>query len=455
MPKLDIKYFAYDKAPPPRPIRMSVPGWSGPAQKMVDGSEPQPWHCLPFSEGSTYGLELLYPFDNECRVVNDNGFVRFEWDFASEPGAQLTGAEFVSFFPKESSKYYVFHTGLNVQAPPGHTLRTEPHPCFFTDDTGTVPCSLIGNVQTEWWPKRLFVAFRAPPPGRRHIFRRGEPYAQIIFVPQEMDYQLIPMTPEEEARRRRLETDVSLAGPQIARNIWHNPTGFEFNDHYKLMARAFSRGGMSGLEDEVRGAVERHKMGLPHDKPIAECLDMARQFLAAGEYIKARALYFHVIDRDPDNAQALCQLGVVAACMQSPLLALDLMSKAVRLQPGSAYFQGNLGELLRTMGRYPEAEAALRASLQINPGDANVLSGLALAVAHQERIQEAVQLAREALKLAPQSPVAYARMGAILALGGQATGAKTYYESALRFDPAFEEARQGLASLGPTPAHPS
>jgi len=448
MSKLEIKYFAYDKAPPPRPIRLSVPGWSGPPQKMVDGSEPQPWHCLPFGEGSTYGLELLYPFDNECQVVNDNGFVKFEWNFASERGAMLTGSEFVSFFPKENSKYYVFHTGLNVQAPPGYTLRTEPHPRFFTDDTGTVPCSLIGNVQTEWWPKRLFIAFRAPTPGNRHIFRKGEAYAQIIFVPQETAYSLVPMTPQEEAWRKQLEHDVSLAGPQIARNIWHNPVGFEFNDHYKMMARAFSRGGMEGLEDEVRRAVERHKMGLPHDKPISEILEMARKFLADGEYIKARALYFHVIDREPENAHALCQLGIVVACMQSPMLALDLMSKAVKLQPQSAYFQANLGELLRTMERYPEAEAAFRASLQLDPNDPNVLSGFALAIARQGRLQEAVQACRVALKLAPQSAIVSSRMGTILAIGGQPAGARAYFETALRFDPNYQEARRGLESLG-------
>src|SRR5882724_6387044 len=98
MAKLEIKYFTYDEAPPLRPIRMSVPGWSGPPQKMVDGSEPQPWHCLPFTEGSTYGLELLYPYETECHVVNEGGRVRFDWDFAAEPGGMLTGGEFVTFF---------------------------------------------------------------------------------------------------------------------------------------------------------------------------------------------------------------------------------------------------------------------------------------------------------------------------------------------------------------------
>src|SRR5579862_6774250 len=113
MDKLQLRYFTFEKSPPPQPIRMKVPGWSGPAQKMEDGSEPQPWHCMPFTEGATFGLELVYPFQTECQVVNDAGQVRFEWDFAREPDGKLTGGEFVTFFPKEASRFYLFNTGVD------------------------------------------------------------------------------------------------------------------------------------------------------------------------------------------------------------------------------------------------------------------------------------------------------------------------------------------------------
>src|SRR5947207_12525839 len=120
MQNLNIKYATYVNAPPPRPIRIEVGGWSGPAEKMVDGSEPQPWHCLPFVEGSTYGLELVYPYEAECHVVGANGTIRFEWDFAKEPGGVLTGGEFRAFAPVDASKYYVFSTRLDLVPPPGY-----------------------------------------------------------------------------------------------------------------------------------------------------------------------------------------------------------------------------------------------------------------------------------------------------------------------------------------------
>src|SRR5947208_596092 len=103
MDHLPIKYSTYASALPPRPIRLAVGDWSGTSAKMEDGSDPQPWHCLPFVEGSTHGLELIYPYEVECQVVNDSGIVRFDWDYAKEPGGELTGAEFLLFSPVRAS----------------------------------------------------------------------------------------------------------------------------------------------------------------------------------------------------------------------------------------------------------------------------------------------------------------------------------------------------------------
>ena len=90
-----VTFSTYQKALPPQPIRIKIPGWAGSAQQMVNGAEAQPWHCLPFVEGSTYGLELIYQFETECSVVNDKGRLKFEWDYTKEPDVALTGGELI------------------------------------------------------------------------------------------------------------------------------------------------------------------------------------------------------------------------------------------------------------------------------------------------------------------------------------------------------------------------
>ena len=141
MTNLDVKYGVYAGALPPRAIRMKSGGWGGSTEGMVDGSQPQPWHCLPFVEASTYGLELVYPYETECQVVNDTDGIRFEFDYSNEPGGILSGGEFIFFNSDGPPDFYLFNTRIDVRAPAGHVIRTEPHPRFFTDRTQTVPAA--------------------------------------------------------------------------------------------------------------------------------------------------------------------------------------------------------------------------------------------------------------------------------------------------------------------------
>src|SRR5262245_50611954 len=222
MESIPIKYCTYAKVLPPERIRMSNVTWGGSPEKMENGSEPQPWHCLPFVEGSTYGLELTYPYEAECHVVAAGGTIRFDWDYAKELRDNLTGGEFRAFSPIEASEYYAFHTRVDIQAPPGYVLRTEPHPRYFTDRSGTVPLAMIGHLQNEWFPRLLSIVFRAPPQGQRHIFRKGEAFVQLLFVPRQVKYDVTAMSMEESAQRRDLEQAIEVSRRDIAENVWQN-----------------------------------------------------------------------------------------------------------------------------------------------------------------------------------------------------------------------------------------
>jgi Tfp pilus assembly protein PilF len=453
MDKIEIKYATYAKALPPQPVKVKKPGWGGTAEKMIDGSEPQPWHCLPFVEASTYGLELIYQFDTECHVVNEGGELRFDWDVTKEPGGVLTGGEFIAFEPKQNSRFYIFNTRIDLEPPPGYVIRTEPHPRFFTDETGTVPLSMIGHVQSEWWARKFFVVFKSPPPGGKHIFRKGEPYVQLLFVPQRVAYETTVMTPQEEAKRREVEAAIDGAKGQISENVWHNPAGVTFSDHYKILAKAFAREGAEGVAATVAAASERRADALPKDRPVAEVVAMANQKLKEQNYIAARDLYIHALGRDPDNAEALTQLGIVAATIGQPVEGLKMMARAAQLQPGVSTYHSNLGELLRVMGRFAEAEASFRNALRLAPRDAGLLSVLGLTIAQQGRAAEGLEACRAAGAMAPHVAAVHYRTGLIHAQQRQFDSARASYEAALTADPKFSPAREALAKL-PASANP-
>ena len=54
-----LKYRLHGLRPPPRIIKLAIPGWAGEQQPRADGSHEQPWHCLPYTESARYGVELI------------------------------------------------------------------------------------------------------------------------------------------------------------------------------------------------------------------------------------------------------------------------------------------------------------------------------------------------------------------------------------------------------------
>ena len=394
-------------------------------------------------------MEILYPYETECQIVNDNGVLRIDWDYAQEPGGGLTGGEFGYFAPRAAPRQYFFCSNLDIQPPPGFVVRIEPHPRFFTDDTGTIPCPMIAHLQSEWYPKELFLVFRASSPGQRQIFRKGEPYAQILVVPQHTHYELSSMTAEEVTRRRKLEREIQQARASLATHRWQNCDGSEMDNHYKILAAAYADEGVAGVEAAVRAAVQRHLQALPHDKPIAECLAQGGQLVNQQKYREAKELYTHILERQPQNAEALSQLGICLVCIGHIDLGVKLMAQAVALQPQIPRLHSSLGEILRLLGRFQEAEAAFRWSLQLQPNDPGIWSVLGLTLGQQGRHTEGIQACRAALAMGHAPPAAHCRLGWILAQQKQFGEARACYQTALNLDSQCKEASRALQELPP------
>jgi hypothetical protein len=378
METVPVKYrLAGEKAVGPQAIRLAIPGWVGEGRPRENGSEPELWHCPPFVEGATQGLELVYPYEQECRVINPGRGkdLVFEFDYKNEPGATLDGTEFVGFWPKPS-KYYLFKTQVDIQSPAGQVLRTQPHPRFYADETGTVPLAMVGQVQTEWWPKKMFVVFKAPPAGGRHVFRKGEPYAQIIFVPHRVQYEPVAMTAEEASAREQMDLAMMGAGSFIARTVWHNPAGEEFKDHYKVLGRAFVERGHEGVKQAVIGGLERQRAAVPEGRTAAQYLALAEEHRAAGRLVEAREAFLVLLDGDPNHAEGHAGLGRLMGQMGVAGLALNELVRASQLAPRSAQLRVEVGEVLARLGRAGEARKWFESALKLEPGNAGATAGL-------------------------------------------------------------------------------
>src|SRR5690348_15500179 len=109
-----VKWRNWFKGKAPSPIKLDIPGWAGEFIKQDNGVVPQPWHCVPFVEGSTYGLELIYPFDTDCQVINQDGNISFIGNFKDEFKNFNNGfPPFSNFAPG----HYGFTSSLDMQVP--------------------------------------------------------------------------------------------------------------------------------------------------------------------------------------------------------------------------------------------------------------------------------------------------------------------------------------------------
>jgi hypothetical protein len=118
-------------------------------------------------------------------------------------------------------------------------VLTQPHPRYYTSVDDDVPLAVPALLRTSWWPMISFVIFKAPPERRTHVFRPGEPFMQILFVPADPHIELAPMAEEEAAERemrgRRIHASRDTLGKDSA---WTSSTNTVFDATYRRIARA-------------------------------------------------------------------------------------------------------------------------------------------------------------------------------------------------------------------------
>lgn len=253
--KINLKWRGWFKGinHPPRKIKLEVPGWAG--EDTWDSA--QPWHCKPFID-SLYGLELIYPFDTECQVSTINGELVFTGDFSEE--RRETGQTWERPFSSFAPHHFGFTSSLDLMTPEGYGTMILPHPRYYTDRTGTVPLPVGGFIESDFWPRVFFVVFKSPLEGQTYIFRKNEPYAQILILPKSPKYSIEKMTEEESEKRQSMEKVLSDHVSEISTNIWKTLKNETFDNKYKILSAMAKKEGSSKVYDYLEEVKDKCEM---------------------------------------------------------------------------------------------------------------------------------------------------------------------------------------------------
>jgi tetratricopeptide (TPR) repeat protein len=178
---------------------------------------------------------------------------------------------------------------------------------------------------------------------------------------------------------------------------------------------------------------------------LAQAINVGLGHHQAGRLQQAESVYRQILTGDPKNSDALHLLGVLAHQCGHHQAAVDLMTKAIEIQPTAAAYT-NLGEALRMLGRLDEAVPAVQKAIQLNPNSSEALGNLGLIYSEMGKLDEAMEHFNRALAINPNLPQTLNNLGNLQLKLKKADTALAAYDRALAIDPNFSDGHNNRGS---------
>lgn len=159
-----------------------------------------------------------------------------------------------------------------------------------------------------------------------------------------------------------------------------------------------------------------------------------------GRLREAESLYRAVLHHNPTHFDAQHMLGVIHLQVDQPSTALELIDRALSLNPNSPEALSNRGLALRALKRSVEALASFEGALRLRPDYAQAYNNRGNALYDLGRAAEAVASYDRALQLRPDYPEALNNRGNALVALKRRRRALISFERALQLRPNYLEA---------------
>ncbi|WP_188260255.1 tetratricopeptide repeat protein [Azospirillum tabaci] len=186
---------------------------------------------------------------------------------------------------------------------------------------------------------------------------------------------------------------------------------------------------------------------LPPEALLANAVALHRTGNLAG----AEPLYRALVERQPGHPDALHLLGVLRSQAGDPAEGAALIAEAIARRGNVAAYHSNLALALKALGRFDDAEAALRSAITLAPGAGGPLVALGGVRRAGGRPAAALAVYRAAQAIDPadgaaQEGIAHATAELAATNSGNPASALTAYRRAFRLRPAAPFAAYNLAS---------
>lgn len=175
-------------------------------------------------------------------------------------------------------------------------------------------------------------------------------------------------------------------------------------------------------------------------------LQMAVEHHQAGRLSQAEHMYRQVLQREPNQADALHLLGQLHLQQGNVESAVELISQAIKVEPSREHYHFNLGNAQLAAGCLEEAARSYRQALQIKPDYVEAQVNLGNAFQAQGRLDEAIASYQQALLLKPDFAEAYCNLGNIFQAQGLRDEAIACFRQTLLIRPDYADGYNNLGA---------
>jgi tetratricopeptide (TPR) repeat protein len=188
------------------------------------------------------------------------------------------------------------------------------------------------------------------------------------------------------------------------------------------------------------------KLSVKAQRKALEKLKASLMAIRAGDFNLGARRALDALKMDETNGLAWHVLAICQEKSGNLGQALQAYEAALKLLPNETDVAHDLGRLAQQMGYLEIAEKLLLKYLAVEPGHVEATNNLACVQRDQKRYGDAVETLRALIAVEPESAVLWNTLGTVLSDQGDMGTALTFFEEALRHDPAFAKARYNRAN---------
>jgi predicted O-linked N-acetylglucosamine transferase (SPINDLY family) len=177
---------------------------------------------------------------------------------------------------------------------------------------------------------------------------------------------------------------------------------------------------------------------------VDQAFALALENHRAGRLAQAEQGYRAILAREPQHADSLNLLGVIALQTGNFDAALTLVRRAVVLRPDAATCRNNLGQVLERMGRDDEAARCYEAAIELDGSYAEAYNNLGFLRARRDRMTDADAYYRKAIDLDPSYAEPHTNRGNLLKDRGELDAAIACYRRAVELRPDLSALHSNL-----------